>query len=257
MKRRILASGPAMASALLAALTGNAQAEGSANFVGLGVGAVPVYEGSREYRALPVPMINYQSGNFFISPRAGLPAMGLKTDLAPDWTAGAFVGMALGRQSDDSDRSKGLDDIDFHGAYGAFIEWSPGPYSLMAAYRQAAHSGYGGTLELRATYDAWRNASNRVTLGASTQWANDDAMQTWFGVTPSQAARSRAGLDAYSPSSGFKSVALYGTWAHRLDARWSALTTLGVNTLVGDARDSPLTERKTNVFANVGVIYAF
>jgi outer membrane protein len=82
-------------------------------------------------------------------------------------------------------------------------------------------------------------------------------MQTWFGVTPSQAARSRAGLDAYSPSSGFKSVALYGTWAHRLDARWSAVTTLGVNTLVGDARDSPLTERKTNVFANVGVIYAF
>jgi len=258
MKRKILASGPAVASALLAALAGNARAEGGgANFIGLGVGAVPVYEGSREYRALPVPLINYDAGHFFISPRAGLPAMGLKTDLGPDWTAGAFVGMALGRKADDSDRTEGLDDIDFHGTYGAFIEWSPGPYSVMAAYRQAARSGYGGTLELRATYDAWRDTRNRLTLGASTQWANDDAMQTWFGVTPSQAARSRAGLETYSPSSGFKSVALFGTWAHRIDTRWSAVTTLGVNTLVGDARDSPLTERKTNVFANVGVIYAF
>ncbi|MNT60828.1 MltA-interacting protein MipA [compost metagenome] len=52
-------------------------------------------------------------------------------------------------------------------------------------------------------------------------------------------------------------MALFGTWAHRFDARWSAVTTVGVNTLVGDARDSPLTEKKTNVFANVGVVYAF
>lgn len=247
-----------MASALLAALAGNARAEsGGANFIGMGVGAVPVYEGSSEYRALPVPLINYHSGNFFISPRAGLPAMGLKMDLAPDWTAGAFVGMALGRKASDSDLTKGLEDIDFHGTYGAFVEWAPGPYSLIVAYRQAAHSGYGGTLDLRATYNAWQDSSNRVTLSASTQWANDDAMQTWFGVTPSQAARSHAGLETYSPSSGFKSAALFGTWAHRIDPSWSTVTTVGVNTLVGDARDSPLTERTTNVFANVGVIYTF
>ncbi|QKH38457.1 MipA/OmpV family protein [Achromobacter pestifer] len=258
MKRHILASAPLMASALLAAAASSARAsEGSSNFIGMGVGAVPVYEGSREYRALPVPMINYHAGSFFISPRAGLPAMGLKTDLAPDWSAGVFVGMALGRKADDADRTKGLEDIDFHGTYGAFLEWSPGPYSLIVAYRQAARSGYGGTLDLRATYAAWQDSSNRVSLSAATQWADHDSMQTWFGITPSQSARSREGLDVYSPSSGFKSVALFGTWAHRFDASWSAVTTLGVNTLVGDARNSPLTERKTNVFANVGVVYAF
>lgn len=258
MKLGILTSAPLAAAAVLAAAAGSARAdEGGNNFIGLGVAALPVYEGSREYRALPVPLINYQSGSFFISPRAGLPAMGLKADLAPDWNAGVFIGMELGRDASDADRTRGLDDIDFHGAYGAFVEWSPGPYSLMAAYRQAAHSGYGGTLELRATYAAWHDANNRLSVGASTQWANGDAMQTWFGVTPSQAARSREGLDAYSPSAGFKSVALFGTWAHRFDAKWSAITTLGVNTLVGDARDSPLTEKKTNVFANVGVVYAF
>ena len=88
--------------------------------------------------------------------------------------------------------SRFLDDIDFHGTYGAFVEWAPGPFSLGAAYRQAARSGYGGTLELRATYAAWQDGANRVNLGASTQWASHDDMQTWYGVTSSQAARSRA-----------------------------------------------------------------
>lgn len=261
MKPLILSSRTLAASAaLLAALTGNARAENEGqrrNFIGMGVGAIPVYEGSSEYRALPVPLIQYQSGHFFISPRAGLPAMGLKFDLAPDWTTGAFVGMGLGRKADDADLTKGLEDIDFHGTYGAFIEWSPGDFSVIAAYRQAAKSGYGATLDLRATYTAWRDTRNRVSIGANTQWADSDYMQTWFGVTPSQAARSRAGLDTYSASSGFKSVSVFGTWTHNFNDRWAAVTTLGVSTLAGDARDSPLTDRETNAFAHVGVIYAF
>lgn len=257
MKLTMLATGAAAAAAL-ACVAAPAQADQpGTNFIGLGVGYVPVYEGSREYRALPVPLINYHSGNFFISPRAGLPALGLQTALAPDWKAGVFVGMGLGRDSSDADRTKGLDDIDFHGTYGAFVEWAPGPFSLGAAYRQAARSGYGGTLELRATYAAWQDGANRVSVGASTQWASHDAMQTWYGVTSSQAASSRAGLSTYSPSSGFKSAALFTTWSYRINPSWSTITTLGVNTLLGDARDSPLTERRANLFGSVGVVYAF
>ena len=30
-----------------------------------------------------------------------------------------------------------------------------------------------------------------------------------------------------------------------------------MNTLLGDARDSPLTERRANLFGSVGVAYAF
>ncbi len=227
------------------------------NGIGLGVGAIPVYEGSSEYRALPVPLINYHSGNFFITPRMGLPAMGLKTSLAPDLDAGVFVGLSLGRKADDADRTKGLDDIKFHGAYGAYVEWRPGRYSLGAGYKQAARSGYGGTMELRASYAALKTEQHTVQVGVSTEWANHDAMQTWFGVTSSQAARSREGLSTYSPSSGFKSAALYTTWSYRINPSWSTVSTIGVNTLLGDARDSPLTERKTNVFGSVGVMYRF
>lgn len=254
MRMGIVARG-LMAGAVIGG-AGAAQAQAT-NGIGLGVGAIPVYEGSSEYRALPVPLINYQSGNFFITPRMGLPAMGLKTSLAPDLDAGVFVGLSLGRKADDADRTKGLDDIKFHAAYGAYVEWRPGRYSLGAGYKQAARSGYGGTLELRASYAALKTEQNTVQVGVSTEWANHDAMQTWFGVTSSQAARSREGLSTYSPSSGFKSAALFTTWSYRINPSWSTVSTIGVNTLLGDARDSPLTERKTNVFGSVGVMYRF
>lgn len=257
MKLVMLARGAAAAAALACAAGPVRAEQPGTNFIGLGVGYIPVYEGSRDYRALPVPLINYHSGNFFISPRAGLPSMGLQTDLAPDWKAGVFVGLSLGRDASDSDRTKGLNDIDFHAAYGGFVEWTPGPWSLGAAYRQAARSGYGGTLELRATYTAWQEGANRVNVGASTQWASHDAMQTWFGVTSSQAARSREGLSTYSPSSGFKSATLFTNWSYRINPSWSTITTVGVTTLLGDARDSPLTARRANVFGSVGVVYAF
>lgn len=254
MRMGIVARG-LMAGAVLGG-AGAAQAQAT-NGIGLGVGAIPVYEGSSEYRALPVPLINYHSGNFFITPRMGLPAMGLKTSLAPDLDVGVFVGLGLGRKADDADRTKGLDDIKFHGAYGAYVEWRPGRYSLGAGYKQAARSGYGGTMELRASYAALKTEQHTVQVGVSTEWANHDAMQTWFGVTSSQAARSREGLSTYSPSSGFKSAALYTTWSYRINPSWSTVSTIGVNTLLGDARDSPLTERKTNVFGSVGVMYRF
>lgn len=257
MRTGMLARRPLLAAVALFAATGAQAQQSGPNFVGLGVGVVPVYQGSDDYRTLPVPMINYHSGNFFITPRAGLPAMGLKTSLAKDLDAGVFVGLGLGRKSSDSDRLKGLDDIDFHGAYGAYVEWAPGPYSFGMAYKQAARSGYGGSLELRASYLAWRSESSSLRFGVSTEWANKDQMQTWYGVTSSQAAKSRAGLKEYSASSGFKSVALFSTWSYRFTPSWSAVTTVGVSSLVGDVRDSPLVERNTNVFGNVGVIYAF
>lgn len=254
MRMGILARG-ALAGVMFTG-AGAAHAQ-SGNFIGLGVGVVPVYEGSSEYRALPVPLINYHSGNFFITPRMGLPAMGLKTSLAKDLDAGVFVGMSLGRKADDADRTKGLDDIKFHAAYGAYMEWRPGRYSLGVGYKQAARSGYGGTLELRASYAALMTENHVVQVGVRTEWANSDYMQTWYGVTSSQSARSREGLSAYSPSSGFKSAGLYTSWSYRINPSWSAVSTIGVNTLLGDARDSPLTERKTNLFGSVGVAYRF
>ncbi len=253
MKRRLRW---AAGLALLGMAAGQGAHAQSQNFIGLAAGVLPEYDGAKDYRFLPVPLINYQSGHFFISPRAGLPATGLKWDLAPDVTAGLFLGMSLGRD-DDADRIKGLGDIDFHGVYGAYLEWHPGRFSLGAAYRQAMRSGYGGTLELRTSYRVLQTSRNVVTVGASTLWGSHDDMQTWFGITRSQAANSEAGLKPYSASAGFKSAALFTNWRYSLDKDWTVVTTVGVKTLLGDARDSPIVERETSAFGSLGITYSF
>ena len=59
------------------------------------------------------------------------------------------------------------------------------------------------------------------------------------------------------PVFGFQSASLYAAGSHQLSARWSTVATLGVSTVLGDARDSPLVERDSNVFGSVGMVYAF
>jgi len=254
MKRRAWAVVGVLAAGAAAAPPARAE---QTNFIGLAAAVRPRYEGADRYKGVPLPVINYEYGNFFISPRAGLPALGLKWSPLPEVSAGVFVGMDFGRDESDSSRLRGMGDIDFHAAYGAYAEWTPGRFRLGAGYRQAAKSGYGGVLELRTSYQLLRADRDTFTVGLSTEWANDDSMQTWFGVTSGQAARSGGQLRPYEASAGFKNAAVFATWKHRFDNRWSLITTAGVKTLLGDARDSPIVERETALFGGIGVVYAF
>ncbi|WP_369822759.1 MipA/OmpV family protein [Bordetella sp. N] len=246
-------------AAALAAACGAAQAE---NSIGLGVGAVPEYEGSHDYHAVPVPLVKYESGAFFIDGDGGLPVLGLRTHLAPNWQAGVFAGLRLGRDADDHDRLNGLDDIDPHGTAGAFLRWNNDRWHVDLTATQALRSGYGTRAELRAWYEVWRSGRSQVRLGAGTAWGSHDDMSTWFSVDSSEAARSQAarsdgGLRAYSAGAGFRSATLSATWRYDLTPRWTMVTSVGVRTLLGDARDSPIVERRTSPYGMVGLSYRF
>jgi len=240
------------AGALLAA-AGAAHAQ---NFIGVGTGIVPKYPGANDYRVAPVPLINYSNGMFFASSVDGFPGIGLRANLGNDLSAGVRLGVNLGRPEDRAPILRGLGDIDAHANYGAFIAWTPGRFRATLSYTQAT-KGYGGTANLGASYAVWQQGPHRVTAGGGLEWGNSDYMQTWFGVTPSQAARSEAGLRPYQPSSGLSGGSVFASWSYRINERWGAVTTLGVRSLVGDAKDSPIAERATRAFGMVGVTYAF
>ncbi len=248
---------PAQRLWLAGALALATHAAGAQNFIGAGAAYTTEYEGSGEYEFKPVPLINFEHRNFFVSGVAGVPAAGIRFPLAADWSAGVFVGLGAERDASEYDRINGLDDIDWHGVGGAFVRWSPGPLSVTAAYRQAFKSGYGGVLALDADYRVFQRGRDTVKLGVGTQWANDDAMDTYFGVSEREAARSRAGLRAYDASAGFKSATVSASWIHGFDNGISVITTVGAKTLLGDARDSSVTEKEQSAFGIVGLTYAF
>lgn len=244
-------------AALALAAAGVAHVAQAENSIGLGVGAVPKYEGGHDYHAVPVPLIQYESGTFFIDGDGGLPVLGLRTQLAPNWQAGVFAGMRFSRDASDDDHLEGLDDISTHATAGAFLRWNDERWRVDLSATQALHSGYGTRAELRASYEVWRSNRSRIRLGAGTVWGSHDDMSTWFGVDGSEAARSKAGLHEYSAGAGLRSATFSATWSYDLTQRWGLVTQVGVRTLLGDARDSPIVERRTSPYGMVGIRYRF
>lgn len=228
------------------------------NYAGAAVAVVPEYEGAQEHRILPVPLLSYETRHFFLSPRLGMPAAGFRWSPGGQFSTGLFVSVGLGRDADDAAILRGLDDLDDHAVYGGYLAWEPGRFSTTLAYRRAAKDDYGSSWDLRLSYQLLQRERDVVTVGVGTAWADDDYMQTWFGITPQQASLSQAGLPAYAASAGIKSANASASWLHRFDgSRWSVLASVGVNALQGDARDSPVVERETAPFGSVGLVRAF
>ena len=83
-------------------------------------------------------------------------------------------------------------------------------------------------------------------------------MQSYFGVSGAQAARSRN--RAFQAESGFADVGLEANLNYAITEHWMMFGTLGYSRLLGDAADSPLVdgEGSANQFrAFTGVAYRF
>jgi outer membrane scaffolding protein for murein synthesis (MipA/OmpV family) len=65
-------------------------------------------------------------------------------------------------------------------------------------------------------------------------------MQTYFGITPAQAAASTLGLAPYAAASGVKSYGLGLSIVSPISGPWGIAAIANVNRLTGDAEDSPI-----------------
>jgi len=99
-----------------------------------------------------------------------------------------------------------------------------------------------------------------VKLGISlfTSYADDDYMETYFGVDANN--RNRSGLPLYEAEGGMKDFGgmlnlAYAPWKH-----WGITGILGLKALIGDAADSPVVDQEgseSQLFGGVMGTYAF
>lgn len=236
---------------------GTSQALAQQTTVGVGVGFAPKYEGADSYDGRFYPLLSHRNGHFFLAPKAGMPAIGLQTNLTDNWTIGTYAALARARKSGDADRLYGTDDIDRHGNLGVFTAYQLGNAKIEGSYYQALKSGYGATAVLDLSYRLWNDQDSSFSLGAELKWSNEKAMRTYFGVKSHEAAGSNGQLRTYRPDAGLRSYALYGQYTHKISESWSLQGLLGVNTLGEEAKDSPLVEKKSSAFGGVGLGYSF
>jgi outer membrane protein len=221
----------------------------------------PAYDGSASQRAELVPVVRYYGRPWFARTTQGMLEGGARVEPLPGLALGAQIAYESGRRTGESEflRRHDLPDIRPGASFGVHAEWDsrigPVPVTLLARGRQRADSARGSQADLRATAGIYGHAG--FTAGAYVQgtWANAKSAQSFYGVTPQQAAAS--GLPAFDAGSGalFTSVGLL--WSAELGRDWMAVGSAERRELRGDAVRSPLAEHSWNFYAGAGIAYRF
>jgi MipA family protein len=214
--------------------------------LGLGVLNTPSYLGSdeRKTRALPLIDARWRNGWF-----AGTRGIGYRLDTGTPFSGGVRLTVDLGRDEDDADALRGMGDIKARPELGLFANYKLTPgLGLGTSFRYGSGNDRDGILADISLNGSFRiNPSNRLVGGLTTTFANTKAMQSAFGVDATQSLSS--GYALYSPGSGLRDVSLQ--IGNMTMLRPNTMLFIGVDarTLMGDAKDSPLTTKRTGVGA--------
>jgi outer membrane scaffolding protein for murein synthesis (MipA/OmpV family) len=229
--------------------------------IGGGLGLGPDYEGSDDYEAMPFPIFQLEWNDFlFLSPGDGL---GVKMEVAEDFEVTASIGYDGGRDDGDNSILRGLGDIDGAATANLGIEYDMGPFSPFAKFEKH----FGGTdgmlvdfgveamMPLTGSSKRGRQDGPMLSVGVFTQWADDNYMEEYFGITAVQSGRS--GLSRYTAGAGFKSAGAEIGVLYPVSKNWFVNTKLEYSRLIGDAADSPIVKEENQFSGGIFVGYKF
>lgn len=219
--------------------------------VGGAVIYAPAYQGAEDYRVLPFPVIDLKYGRFFASPRRGIGGNLVDGDTVD---VGAGVTFVPGYRRRDAPVGIGR----VSGGAGARISADVKTGMVMASLgaTKVLSGDIDGAL-VDATLAIPFRPTDRLTVipSLSATWADGAYTQSYFGVSPAQAAAS--GLPAYRPGGGIKDVSVALTASYRLTDQVSLGATGAVTKLTGDAKKSPIVFDPTQPSAVLSVSYRF
>jgi len=231
--------------------------------LGLGIGAIPDYEGSKDYIPVPVLHASYRNGWFY----AVFDTATLKINLLPTqgWDAGPLARYRLGRGSVDNPAVDNLPNVDGAIELGGFLRYTmtnaaDHRYRFGAEFDVATdvNSGHDGSIAtLSAFYGHPWGQFAQLIMSVFTSYADDDYMDAYFGIDASDSAQS--GLDQHSADAGIKDVGLNLRMVHDFTPKWGGELRIRVSRLLGDAKDSPVVEEgsATQLFFGALTSYKF
>ena len=223
--------------------------------VGAAAIAGRMYQGSSERRILLVPLLDYQWKNgWFAGTTNGL---GYNFSRRPDMDYGVRLTADLGRDESRSTALRGLGDVDARPEIGVFYNYSLSPsLALTSSLRYGSGNDKSGmVLDVGAAYSMLLAPQWRLGLGVTATVANADYMQSYFGVTPAQSARS--GYAPYTASAGLRDVRASAALTYSITPRVAITTALSASSLQSDAKDSPITRKRSTATGLVSAFYAF
>jgi outer membrane protein len=229
--------------------------------IGGGIGLAPDYEGSSDYELVPLPAGEAKFDNGMYIKLLGL---NLRANLIPtSWVSWLRAGPVYNYRSErddvDNDQVDRMNDVSDANELGGFVGFEYNSWFANLDYLMDMGDAHDGEYaKLSGGYnwkfsDAWA-----FTFGAHTTWADSDYMDTYFGVTAADSARS--GLSQYSADDGIKDVGIDLGAKWNFVQNWNLRGLLSITQLVGDADDdSPVVDEgsETQFFTGVMILYSF
>lgn len=244
-------------------LAGKHQWEGA---VGMTLGYGPAYVGSDDYNIGLKPALYLRYGRFSLSSGAGFATRradqvlrGLGADL---WSTERLrVSLAArldnGRSESSTPALAGMGDVD--GTLRARIS---GTWKLDEGWKLGAAAsidvlgrGQGTTGEVSFAREQPLTPDTVWTWGGSLSFGDSTYMQSYYGVTPAQAASS--GYPVYSPSTGLRDLALSIGLRSELTPEWVGFVNGGLSQSLGPLLDSPLVTQPLGWAVNAGLAWRF
>ncbi|KRA19466.1 MipA/OmpV family protein [Pseudomonas sp. Root569] len=252
-------------SLCLLATAGTALAEDWQYSLKAGVANAPRYSGSDERMTAPV------LGGKIISPWG----IFLDTDTGLGWgyegnalSLSAYVGASDSRKDKNqsmhagSKRLKGMGEIKSRPQLGVSAAYNLGGViigaSLEHALKEDDHKDTGKAythLELNLGTNLYEGRFGSVDASLNSHFGDRDYLQTWYGVTTGQAARSR--FKEYKATGGNISNGMNLVWSLPINEHTQFSTLLDVQYLADKAGKSPIVERRLQTSVMGMVEYTF
>lgn len=226
--------------------------------VGVGVGMAPEYEGSDDYQAVPLlyGKFSYGNGSYVM-----LRGNQLKWNFLDDKIQfGPLLQYRAKRGDVKANQVDAMKNVDAATEAGLFLTGVFGPWSTtveFAADISDEHDGY--LITLGGDYKAYQSEQLTMSFGASTTYASDNYMETYFQVDASN--RGSSTFSNYNANDGeFKDIGVHMVTDYAINDRWSIVGNLGYKLLIGDAADSPLVDdvgSESQFFVGATGVYRF
>ncbi len=226
----------------------------------------PSYSGSPDMHVKPEPVFFLRWGRFmatnagvFVTRRDDQVMRGVSADLVrrEDLRVNLALRVDNGRDSGDSDRLAGLEDVRSTVRGRLSLQWRPAAnWSVTSALSPDLLGRGGGLVADAGVSRAWAlGPGSRLTLGASVHAADARYMRSYYGITPGQAAQT--GYAAYAPTAGWRNAGLSLSWRREFAERWVGYTALSATHLMGPAAASPLTRQVDSWALSAGLAWRF
>lgn len=229
---------------------------------------MPEYAGAEEYRILPIPVakISYRERVYLGPSATGLGfGAGVNFLRAGNLTFSGEFTLLDSRSADRAAALAGMSDQELVFGAGLGATWRKDGWSIGVGAAQGLNDGAGVVGTASVGYMKMFGRRVILTTSANVTAANGKQMRREFGVTDVEATRRQALIDdgddrlesdegsPFTPKGGLRSVGPSLTMVYLLSPRWSLIGFGGADYLVGDAADSPIVRRKTNVSGGLGV----